>query len=107
MDLKRRAGLGYAFVNMVTPTEAQRAFCGLKGFSEWKIFSSSKVMDICWSDPLQGLDAHVHRYRNSPVMHDSVADEYRPMLFKDGVRIEFPPPTRRIREPRVDFREKK
>jgi len=106
MDFKRRAGLGYAFVNMVTPSDAQRAFARLTGFTEWKMFCSAKVLEIGWGDPLQGLDAHVHRYRNSPVMHEDVPDEFRPMLFQDGQRIAFPPATRKLREPRLDFRDK-
>ena len=31
-------------------------------------------------------EAHVERYKNSPVMHKSVPDEYKPAIFKDGVR---------------------
>jgi len=104
MDMKRKAGLGYAFINMVSPSDAARAFGVLQGFSEWKKFSSSKVLEVAWGDPLQGLQAHVDRYKNSPVMHPDVPDEFRPMLFKDGKRIDFPPPTRKIREPRIDFR---
>lgn len=106
MDFKRKAGLGYAFVNMVTPAEAERVFSSLHGFSAWKLFSSSKVLEVAWGDPLQGLEPHVNRYRNSPVMHEDVPDEFRPMLFKDGVRIDFPPPTRKLRVPRLDFRGK-
>ena len=37
-----------------------------------------------WSHPYQGLDAHIERYRNSPVMHEDVPDEYKPM---SGPRI--------------------
>ena len=38
--------------------------------------SSQKVCEVCWGNPLQGLGAHIVRYRNSPVMHQSVPDEY-------------------------------
>ena len=31
-------------------------------------------------------EAHVERYKNSPVMHKSVPDEYKPVIFADGVR---------------------
>eukprot|EP00439_Symbiodinium_sp_Y106_P038344 s1688_g4.t1 len=39
--------------------------------------------------------AHVERYRNSPVMHRSVPDEYKPVIFKNGVRKKFPRPTKK------------
>merc|ERR1712113_271372 len=82
---------------MVSNSEAVRAFSALQGFSEWKIVGSSKVLEIAWGNPLQGLAAHVDRYRNSPMMHPDVADEFRPLLFKDGLRIDFPPPTQKVR----------
>merc|ERR1712151_1480168 len=86
---------------MVSPSDAERAFVVLQGFNEWKKFSSSKVLEGAWGDPLQGLQPHVDRYKNSPVMHADVPDEFRPLLFKDGVRIDFPPPTRKLRAARV------
>ena len=30
-----------------------------------------QVCQVTWSGPHQGLDGHVERYRNSPVMHKS------------------------------------
>lgn len=45
---------------------------------------------------LQGLEKHVEKYRNSPVMHDSVGHEARPILIQDGKRVAFPPPTKKI-----------
>ena len=32
-------------------------------------------------------------YRNSPVMHPSVSLKCKPLLFRDGEQIPFPPPT--------------
>jgi hypothetical protein len=47
------------------------------GFPSWDIcFSVTRqVCEVRWSGPHQGLEAHVERYRNSPVMHKSVPDE--------------------------------
>jgi len=103
-DMKRKAGLGYAFVNMLTPGEAERAFEVLHGFSGWKMLCSTKVLELAWGDPLQGLEAHVNRYRNSPVMHEDAPADFRPLLFENGRQVEFPPPTRKLRAPRLDFR---
>merc|ERR1719384_3047567 len=91
--------MGYAFVNLCTPADARRLWHALDGFSGWSV-PCNKVCSVSWSDPLQGLDAHIARYRNSPLMHKVVPDCYRPILFANGVRIAFPPPTKKIQPPR-------
>lgn len=48
----------------------------------------------------QGLLAHVERFRNGSVMHASVPDEARPALYRDGLRVPFPPATQKIKAPR-------
>lgn len=101
MDYTRKVGLGYAFVNLTEHLDAQRAFKELRGFSDWKVLGSSKVLEVAWGNPLQGLKAHVDRYQNSPMMHPEVLEEFRPLLFKDGVRIDFPAPTQKLRAPRT------
>lgn len=98
MDFRTHAALGYAFVNLVGPAEAERFQQYFNGFSKWSL-PSSKVCSASWSDH-QGLDAHVARYRNSPLMHETVPDAYRPIMFADGVRISFPPATKKIKPPR-------
>jgi hypothetical protein len=100
MDFSRMAGLGYAFINLVSNTVAENVKSHFEGFSGWSL-ASQKVCEVSWGEPLQGLEAHIERYRNSPVMHEDVNEKYRPLLFKDGVIITFPPPTKRIRPPRV------
>jgi len=104
MDFKRSAGLGYAFVNATTSAAAERIFANMQGFTGWQ-FCSSKVLEVAWGEPLQGLAAHVDRYRNSPVMHSDVSDKFKPLLFQYGVRIPFPLPTKRIQKPRVKARQ--
>lgn len=100
IDFHRFASLGYAFVNCVTGADAENMKEHFQGFIQWKV-SSQKVCDVCWGDPLQGLLAHIDRYRNSPVMHEEVPDEYKPVLLMGGVRSPFPAATKRIRPPRV------
>lgn len=103
IDFKRKAGLGYAFVNLATPEAAQRMFAILQGFNRWQ-YSSTKVLELAWGEPLQGLDAHIDRYRNSPVMHRDVPEKFKPLLFDGDVRVLFPPPTKRLQRPRVNAR---
>lgn len=100
MDLHRMAGLGYAFVNFVNHNAALRAKTHFEGFKGWKV-NSQKICEVTWGDPLQGLEAHVERYRNSPVMHEDVPDKYKPAQYNNGVRVDLPPPTKRIRPPRI------
>ncbi|CAE7386730.1 mei2 [Symbiodinium natans] len=90
--------LGYAFVNFVNAEAAVAAWRCFDGFSDWAL-PSQKVCAVSWSGPHQGLEQHVERYRNSPVMHKSVPDEYRPVVFENGVRQRFPSPTRSLKKP--------
>jgi len=99
LDFKGMVGVGYSFINLINWQEAVRFQQHFTGFSRWS-FNSDKVCEVIWSKSLQGRDAHVERYRNSPVMHESMADGCRPVLYKDGERIPFPKPTKRIRAPR-------
>jgi len=100
MDFSTNVALGYAFINLSSTNEASRLWSQFQGFSNWEI-ASTKVCEIGWSRPLQGLQAHIDRYRNSPVMHNSVPDEFKPVLFKNGKRVPFPGPTKVLRAPRI------
>jgi len=99
MDYHCKAGLGYAFIDLTTPEEAERFRQVFEGFCKWKV-ASAKKCSVGWST-LQGVQAHVDRYRNSPVMHDEVPTEFKPMLFENGRPVQLPPPTKSIRAPRV------
>lgn len=104
MDYHRKAGFGYAFIDFISTEEAQRFRDRFEGFSDWGLVSH-KVCNVSWSDALQGVQAHIDRYRNSPVMHEAVPDEFKPMLFRNGRRVAFPPPTKSIRAPRLRKKE--
>lgn len=83
--------LGFAFVNFAWPEAAdafRRAHCGVL------------QCEATWS-ALQGLQAHLERYRSSPVMHACVPEACRPVLLRGGERAAFPPPTRRVKAPRA------
>lgn len=98
-DFKHLKSFGYAFVAFHTHTEAARAKNHFQGFQDWEVYSEQSC-DVAWSGAVQGTEQHVERYRNSPVMHSSVPDEYKPAVFLRGVRVAFPRPTRTIQPPR-------
>lgn len=100
MDFQNGVNLGYAFVNLLRHLDALRFKEVFQGFQDWR-FDSAKVSEVSWAHPHQGLDQHVERYRNSPVMHPSMPDEYKPMIFQNGARVTFPPPTRVIKAPKL------
>eukprot|EP00438_Fugacium_kawagutii_P025274 Skav207209 [mRNA] locus=scaffold1244:90176:94594:+ [translate_table: standard] len=97
-DFKRDANLGYAFVNLMDSEAVQSLWKTFDGFSGWCL-PSSKTCQVKWSGPLQGFDAHVQRYRNSPVMHKSVPEKYKPVIFKHGQPVPFPEPNRKVKAP--------
>jgi len=99
-DFNNFAGFGYAFVGFEAHACAEVAKRHFQGFTKWKV-PSQKTCDVAWSGEVQGNKAYIDKYRNSPVMHDSVPDEYKPALFANGFRVPFPAPTKRIRPPRV------
>lgn len=100
MDFRNGVNLGYAFVNSITHEDAMRLTDKLQGFSLWSQ-DSSKVCEVSWAHPNQGLAEHVERYRNSPVMHPTMPDDYKPMVFRNGTRIPFPQPTKAIKAPKL------
>mmetsp|Transcript_16464 Transcript_16464/g.31063 ORF Transcript_16464/g.31063 Transcript_16464/m.31063 type:complete len:269 (+) Transcript_16464:71-877(+) len=97
-DFNRHANLGYAFVNLVDTESVNHFRKTFDGFTDWGM-PTAKVGQVSFSGPHQGLEAHIERYRNSPVLHKSVPDEYKPAIFADGIRQPFPPPTRKIKRP--------
>lgn len=99
-DFHRNGGFGYAFVNFVASENAKRAMEHFQGFARWDT-STPKVCEVSWSDSMQGLKAHVARFRDSPVMHESVPECFKPIILKENVRQPFPSPKRPLRRPRV------
>jgi RNA recognition motif-containing protein len=98
-DFRRGAGLGYAFLDMSSSVQAQKAKAQLNGFCAWKDPACRKVLEVVWSSQIQGLKVLVEKYRNSRVMHPNVPDMFKPALFENGMRVPFPAPTKRVRSP--------
>merc|ERR1719174_1503577 len=103
IDFHTGLGVGYAFLNFTSALVADAFYEYFSGFDQW-ITPSKKVCEVVWSSSLHGLEAHIEKYRNSPVMHKSVPDEYKPVLFQGFEQIPFPAPTKTIRAPRLRFK---
>jgi len=100
VDCITRLGLGYAFVNLLTSREALRFRDCFQGFGAWTV-PCNKGCEVIWSEAHQGLEKNIQRLRNAPVMHESIPEELKPWLYRKGVRVPFPAPTKKIRAPRM------
>jgi hypothetical protein len=102
-DFQTLVTSGFAFVCFCDHNAAAQAKRHFQGFSRWGIQACRKRCNAAWSGAVQGLEQHIERYRNSSVMHPQVPDEPKPAVFRDGVRVPFPEPTREI--PAPNFRQ--
>merc|ERR1712139_1244 len=62
-DFRKNGCFGYCFINFVTPAAAERFRQYFQGFNRWAVVSD-RVAEVSVSDPLQGLEAHLARYRD-------------------------------------------
>jgi len=88
MDLQKKVAFGFAFVNLTSneiaaEAKEQLSHCGIA---------------VEWSEH-QGLAAHIERYRNSLIMHESVADDAKPLLLCSDAVLPFPEPSVDVRAP--------
>jgi hypothetical protein len=99
MNFRTGTFFGYACVNFTSYDAALHAFEHFQNFCRWGQ-PTDKVCAVTWCERHQGLAAHVDRYRNSPLMHESIPDQYKPAVFLQGARVKFPAPTKKLRLPR-------
>jgi len=99
-SFQTKVNLGYALLNLTAYEVAVSVIEHFEGFSNWPC-NSDNFCEVAWNSPHQGFEVHVDRYRNSPLMHSSVPEVYRPVVFANGVRIAFPAPTTRTKAPRM------
>merc|ERR1711920_788174 len=90
---------GYAFIDFTTTENFEKFREHFHGFRDWNL-PSDKTCDVTVSDRFNSLGDHIEAYRNSPIMHESVQERFRPLLFQHGERICFPKPTKKIKAPR-------
>jgi len=102
-DFKRRTGLGYAFVNMVTHEDAERVKRHFAGFTRWGAHEADKACEVVWGTK-QGLNTNVEYYRNNSVMHPDIDEVFKPAIFENGKPVKFPEPDGSIKFPRMKFR---
>lgn len=100
MNFRTRENQGYLHINFVSCLVAAKFWDTFQSFSQWWRAWCQEECKVSWS-PVQGLEANIQRYRNSPLMHESVPDEFKPVLFTDGLRCPFPLPTAKVRPPRI------
>jgi len=91
--------IGHAFVNLLSLSDVARLWEEFDGFSTWSTPCES-TCTLAWNDKQQGLLALIERYRNSPVMHEKVPGECKPLIFSGGEEVSFPAPTEVIKPPK-------
>ena len=94
MKLQLGIPFGHAFLNFVTPEIAKDFREHVDGLA----FRGKRLK--VGSQLLQGKEALIARYRNSPVMHESVAKQWKPTLFQLGEEMAFPRPTKHVKPPK-------
>ncbi|KAF4756650.1 hypothetical protein FOZ63_010157 [Perkinsus olseni] len=89
IDFRNKCNVGYAFINLCSHEYALQF---MNVFHHYKLtaFNSLKVCETGFAR-IQGLQANVNHYRNSPVNEVSIP-EYRPILFNNGKEVPFPQP---------------
>jgi len=91
MSLRSNGCFGYAFVNFTCASLALQLKRQLQ-----LLEADDKEWRVVWSS-CQGLAANVERYRNSPLMHDTVPADCKPALYDEhGDQVKFPAPTKNI-----------
>jgi len=86
MDVHNRSNVGYAFINFVHPTDAER-FRVAFGEHRFQKYQSRKISSACAAH-VQGLDDNLRHFENRAVTH-ARNDQYRPIVFKGNQRIDF------------------
>jgi hypothetical protein len=102
LDYISKKGFGYVLLNFTSPSVAvqfRERFQGQPG--SWLVAGHASVLDIVWAigENRQGLQANIDRYRNSPVMHNIVPDEFKPIVLTRGRRVAFGRPTEKLEAP--------
>jgi len=99
-DFKKKTWLGYAFVNLIDHDHAERFMQHFEGFADWKLDEEQPKAETRWGQH-HDKKKHIERYRDSPLMHPSVPDAYKPVVFEDGEQKPFPLPRKRLQAPRA------
>lgn len=100
MNFGTNLNSGIAIANFRSNATAAEALKLFESYDRWLV-DSTQVAVPTWSEYEQGLQDLLERYKNSPLMHESVPDICKPATFNTlGEISTFPAATRRIRKPR-------
>lgn len=96
VNFKKWQCFQYCIVNFITATDAQQAMSKLN--TEALVWPNELIaqVEVSWCVKCQGLQSLIEQYRNSPVMHHSVPDAFKPIHLQHGVRVPFPSPRLRL-----------
>jgi hypothetical protein len=86
MDVHNRSNVGYAFVNFITPQDAEH-FRRLFAEYRFQRYQSRKIGGVCVAH-VQGLDANLRHFENRAVTH-AKNGQYRPIVFQGNCRVDF------------------
>jgi len=90
---------GYAFINAVSEEAACRMAVHFANFTAWGVPGTNRCK-VGWSFTTMGLNANIQRYRNSPVMHKSIPEHWKPLRRNNGITVPLEPPTKNVKPPR-------
>jgi len=94
MDFRKGVRLGYAIVNFVEPASAAAAMLHLSNME-----LGGNRLNASLSEANQHLSDLIQKYRDSAVMHWSVPEDCKPILFSEGQVLPFPRPTKVLEPP--------
>ncbi|KAF6143656.1 hypothetical protein GIB67_004185 [Kingdonia uniflora] len=80
IDFKNKCNVGYAFINMVSPSHIVSFYQAFNG-KKWEKFNSEKVASLAYAR-IQGKVALVTHFQNSSLMNED--KRCRPILFHSG-----------------------
>ncbi|CAN1847198.1 Protein MEI2-like 5 [Linum perenne] len=84
IDFKNKCNVGYAFINMVSPSHIIPFYEAFNG-KKWEKFNSEKVASLAYAR-IQGKTALVNHFQNSSLMNED--KRCRPILFRsDGQEL--------------------
>eukprot|EP01018_Ginkgo_biloba_P017471 Gb_11658 [translate_table: standard] len=91
IDFKNKCNVGYAFINMTSPSHIIPFYQALNG-KKWEKFNSEKVASLAYAR-IQGKAALIAHFQNSSLMNED--KRCRPILFHlgghgDGEKETFP-----------------
>ncbi|CAL5045179.1 unnamed protein product [Urochloa decumbens] len=77
IDFKNKCNVGYAFINMISPTHIVSFYQAFNG-KKWEKFNSEKVASLAYAR-IQGRSALISHFQNSSLMNED--KRCRPILF--------------------------